>query len=52
MTGKPVFSDLVKRKTSLPVAVTLAAGGEDARRLAALLPAPTSTPASSPPPQI
>jgi geranylgeranyl diphosphate synthase type I len=40
VTGKPVFSDLVKRKTSLPVAVTLAGGGEDARRLAALLARP------------
>jgi geranylgeranyl diphosphate synthase type I len=37
LTGKPVFSDLVRRKTSLPVAIALASGGDDARELAGLL---------------
>jgi geranylgeranyl diphosphate synthase, type I len=37
VTGKPVFGDLVQRKTSLPVAIALASGGDDARRLAELL---------------
>ncbi len=36
-TGKPVFGDLVQRKTSLPVAIALRSGGEDARELAGLL---------------
>jgi geranylgeranyl diphosphate synthase type I len=37
VTGKPVFGDLARRKTSLPVAIALAAGGDEARRLAELL---------------
>src|SRR6185436_3693422 len=37
VTGKPVFGDLVHRKTSLPVAIALASGGDDARDLAGLL---------------
>jgi geranylgeranyl diphosphate synthase type I len=37
VTGKPVFGDLVQRKTSLPVAIALASGGDDARELAGLL---------------
>ena len=37
VTGKPVFGDLVHRKTSLPVAIALASGGEDAGELAGLL---------------
>jgi geranylgeranyl diphosphate synthase type I len=37
VTGKPVFGDLVQRKTSLPVAIALGSGGEDARELAGLL---------------
>ena len=37
VTGKPVFGDLVQRKTSLPVAIALASGGHDARELAGLL---------------
>ena len=37
VTGKPVFGDLVQRKTSLPVAIALASGGDDARELALLL---------------
>jgi geranylgeranyl diphosphate synthase, type I len=37
VTGKPVFGDLVQRKTSLPVAIALGAGGEDGRELANLL---------------
>ena len=37
VTGKPVFGDLVQRKTSLPVAIALASAGADARRLADLL---------------
>jgi geranylgeranyl diphosphate synthase type I len=36
-TGKPVFGDLVQRKTSLPVAIALASGTDDARALAELL---------------
>jgi len=37
VTGKPVFGDLVQRKTSLPVAIALASGGDDAGELAGLL---------------
>jgi len=37
VTGKPVFGDLAHRKTSLPVAIALASGGDDARELADLL---------------
>ena len=37
VTGKPVFGDLVQRKTSLPVAIALASAGADAGRLAELL---------------
>jgi len=36
-TGKPVFGDLVQRKTSLPVAIALASGGGEAGELAGLL---------------
>jgi geranylgeranyl diphosphate synthase, type I len=41
VTGKPVFGDLVQRKTSLPVAMALASGGEGARELAGLLGRPS-----------
>ena len=37
VTGKPVYGDLVQRKTSLPVAIALASGGDDARELSGLL---------------
>jgi geranylgeranyl diphosphate synthase type I len=37
VTGKPVYGDLARRKTSLPVAVSLADEGDEARELAALL---------------
>ena len=37
VTGKPVFGDLVQRKTSLPVAIALQSAGAGARRLADLL---------------
>ena len=37
MTGKPVFGDLVRRKSSLPVAIALQSGGGEARELADLL---------------
>jgi geranylgeranyl diphosphate synthase type I len=37
VTGKPVFGDLVQRKTSLPVAIALGSGGQDAPELAGLL---------------
>ncbi len=40
LTGKPVHGDLAQRKTSLPVAVALAGGGDDARELQALLQRP------------
>jgi geranylgeranyl diphosphate synthase type I len=40
VTGKPVYGDLVRRKSSLPVAIALASGTGDARRLAALLARP------------
>jgi geranylgeranyl diphosphate synthase type I len=37
VTGKPVYGDLARRKTSLPVAVSLVGEGDGARELAALL---------------
>ena len=37
VTGKPVFGDLVQRKTSLPVAIALHSGGADGLELAGLL---------------
>jgi geranylgeranyl diphosphate synthase type I len=40
VTGKPVFGDLARRKTSLPVAIALASGGDGARELAGLLSSP------------
>jgi geranylgeranyl diphosphate synthase type I len=40
VTGKPVHGDLVNRKTSLPVAIALASGGDGAGRLQALLERP------------
>jgi geranylgeranyl diphosphate synthase, type I len=40
VTGKPVYGDLVQRKSSLPVAIALSAGGEGAARLRGLLERP------------
>src|SRR6185437_8634619 len=40
VTGKPVYGDLVRRKSSLPVAIALSAGGEGAVRLRDLLERP------------
>jgi geranylgeranyl diphosphate synthase type I len=40
VTGKPVYGDLVQRKSSLPVAIALSSGGEGAGRLRALLERP------------
>jgi geranylgeranyl diphosphate synthase, type I len=37
VTGKPVFGDLARRKTSLPVALALASDDDGARELAGLL---------------
>ena len=39
-TGKPVYGDLVQRKSSLPVAVALSSGGAGAERLRSLLARP------------
>jgi geranylgeranyl diphosphate synthase type I len=44
LTGKPVYRDLARRKSSLPVAIALQAGGEDAARLAGLLGRPKLDP--------
>ena len=44
VTGKPVFGDLIKRKTSLPVAIALSSGGDAGSRLAALLARPDLDP--------
>jgi geranylgeranyl diphosphate synthase, type I len=40
VTGKPVHGDLVQRKSSLPVSIALAAGGDGSSRLRALLARP------------
>jgi geranylgeranyl diphosphate synthase, type I len=40
VTGKPVYGDLVQRKSSLPVAIALSAGGDGAVRLRDLLERP------------
>jgi geranylgeranyl diphosphate synthase type I len=37
VTGKPVYGDLVQRKSSLPVAIALQSGGAEAGELATLL---------------
>jgi geranylgeranyl diphosphate synthase type I len=45
LTGKPVFGDLARRKTSLPVALALASGHDGAGELAGLLGRPALDPA-------
>jgi geranylgeranyl diphosphate synthase type I len=40
VTGKPVFGDLVRRKSSLPVAIALQSGNGEARELGELLARP------------